>query len=132
MMLADSVQAAVQSLENPSRGLIGGKVREIIKGKLDSGQLVECDLTFRDLNTIGQAFSHVLAGVQHNRIVYPLLPEKQPKRSKNETVDEQQSETLSWDGNEKGFFPGGIDDTADNGFGTESAETDGNQPADNG
>lgn len=70
VMLADSVQAAVQSLKGPTKGQIEGKIREIIKGKLNAEQLEECDLTFRDLDVIAETFTLVLAGSQHKRIDY--------------------------------------------------------------
>ncbi len=70
VMLADSVQAAVQSLKGPTKGQIEGKIREVIKGKLNAGQLEECDLTFKDLDVIAETFTLVLAGSQHKRIDY--------------------------------------------------------------
>jgi hypothetical protein len=33
-------------------------------------QLDECDLTLRDLNEIGRAFTHILLGIYHQRIEY--------------------------------------------------------------
>ncbi|MGE5543740.1 MAG: HD family phosphohydrolase, partial [Bacillota bacterium] len=71
VMLADSVEAAVRSLHDPTPGRIEGMVRRIIKDKLNDGQLEECDLTFRDLNIIAESFSKVLTGVYHSRIEYP-------------------------------------------------------------
>ncbi|MGE5371653.1 MAG: HD family phosphohydrolase [Solirubrobacterales bacterium] len=71
VMLADSVEAAVRSLADPTPGKIEGTVRKIIKDKLYDGQLEESNLTFRDLNTIAERFSKVLAGIYHNRIEYP-------------------------------------------------------------
>jgi len=41
--LADSVEAAVRSLKEPSPGQIPGLVRKIIKDKLNDGQLDECN-----------------------------------------------------------------------------------------
>jgi len=71
VMLADSVEAAVRSLQDPTPGRIEGMVRRIIKDRLNDGQLEECDLTFRDLNIIAESFSKVLTGVYHSRIEYP-------------------------------------------------------------
>ena len=71
-MLADSVQAAVHSIRTASTpDAIEAKVRAVIRAKQDEGQLAECPLTFRDLDTITQAFMMVLAGMNHNRIAYP-------------------------------------------------------------
>ncbi len=73
VMLADSVEAAVRSLQNRTPGRIEGMVRKIIKDKLMDGQLDECDLTFKDLDTIASAFLQVLSGIFHARVEYPEL-----------------------------------------------------------
>jgi putative nucleotidyltransferase with HDIG domain len=85
LMLADSVEATVRSLvqsgklqemlekkkegEDPLAKLVAG----IIEQRVREGQLDESDLTFRDLRRIGQAFTEVLHGVYHPRIVYPEM-----------------------------------------------------------
>jgi putative nucleotidyltransferase with HDIG domain len=71
VMLADSVEAAVRSLKEPTPGRIEGVVRKLIKDRLHSGQLDESDLTFKDLDKIAEAFVRVLAGLFHHRIEYP-------------------------------------------------------------
>ena len=71
VLLADSVEAAVRSLEDKSKGKVEGFIRKIIKGKLDDGQLDLCDLSLKDLNDIAQGFSDVLSGYFHERIQYP-------------------------------------------------------------
>jgi len=73
VMLADSCEAAARAMREPSKGKIEGLVREIIKSKLSDGQLDECDLTLRDLDTIANAFVGVLLGIFHERIEYPKL-----------------------------------------------------------
>jgi putative nucleotidyltransferase with HDIG domain len=75
VMLADVVEAAVRSLKKPSAGKIEKFIQELIKGKFDMGQLSESELTFKDLETIKNAFVRVLAGHYHSRIEYPKLKE---------------------------------------------------------
>jgi cyclic-di-AMP phosphodiesterase PgpH len=82
VMLADSVEAAVRSLQKPNPGRVEGLVRKIIKDKLNDGQLDECDLTFKDLNTIAVAFNRVLSGIYHHRIEYPENVIKEMERRK--------------------------------------------------
>ena len=84
VMLADSCQAAVLSMTSPTRGQIEGKVREVIRGKFNDGQLDQCDLTFRDLHLIGTAFVNVLAGAHHKRIPYPDQLERELRNRANE------------------------------------------------
>ncbi|HWJ03421.1 MAG TPA: HDIG domain-containing protein [Verrucomicrobiae bacterium] len=83
--LADSVEAAVRSLKEPSQGQIPGLVRKIIKDKLNDGQLDECNLTFRDLNTIAASFDRVLSGIFHNRVEYPEIKEFEGRRNRSAT-----------------------------------------------
>ena len=71
VMLADSVQAAIQAMTTGDKQQMENRVREVIQGKIDDGQLRDCPLTFRDLNMIGQTFLMVLSGVNHHRISYP-------------------------------------------------------------
>ncbi|QGG47894.1 HD family phosphohydrolase [Heliorestis convoluta] len=71
VMLADTVEAAVRSLPQPTSGKIEGLVRKLIKDKLNDGQLEESDLTFKDLDLIAQSFCRVLNGIYHTRIEYP-------------------------------------------------------------
>ena len=79
IMLADSVEAAVRSIKEPNKGKIEEMVRNIIKGKLEDGQLEECDLTLKDLNTIANTFCTILLGIFHDRIEYPKLDLKEIK-----------------------------------------------------
>lgn len=73
VMLADSVEAAVRTIPEPTKGKIEGLVRTIIKGKLTDGQLDECDLTLKDLDVIANSFLNILLGIFHERIEYPKL-----------------------------------------------------------
>ncbi|WP_411683047.1 HD family phosphohydrolase [Clostridium thailandense] len=78
MMLADSVEAAVRSISDPTKSKIEEMVNNIIRDRLNEGQLDNCDLTLKDINKIKQAFFKVLTGIYHQRIEYP---EEKPKNS---------------------------------------------------
>lgn len=71
IMMADSVEAAVRSIQEPTLDKIESMVNNIIKDKLNSNQLNECDLTFKDLEVIKACFLKVLKGIYHHRIEYP-------------------------------------------------------------
>lgn len=71
IMLADSVEAAVRSISDPTKGKIEEMVNNIIKDKLYSGQLDNCDLTLKDLTKVRECFLKVLSGIYHQRIEYP-------------------------------------------------------------
>ncbi|MDI3534423.1 MAG: cyclic-di-AMP phosphodiesterase PgpH [Thermosediminibacterales bacterium] len=92
VMLADCVEAAVRSLSNPTSGRIEGMVRQIIKNKLNDGQLDECDLTLKDLDKIARAFSKVLMGIFHTRIEYPqALKDLERGKQKNDSNGKKSS-----------------------------------------
>ncbi|WP_409341325.1 HD family phosphohydrolase [Paenibacillus sp. MBLB4367] len=80
--IADCVEAAVRSLRSPTIEQIDSMVRKIIKDRLDDGQFNECDLTLKELDTVGKALKETLLGIFHSRIEYPTeqlaaKPEKQ-------------------------------------------------------
>lgn len=80
VMLADTVEAAVRSMQNRTPGRIEGMVRKIIKDKLMDGQLDESDLTLRDLDIIANSFIRVLSGIFHSRIEYPDMTKEMERR----------------------------------------------------
>ena len=80
VMLADNIEAAVRSLQNPTAGRVEGLVRKIIKDRLMDGQLDECDLTLKDLDAIASSFVRVLSGIFHNRIEYPDMKQEMERR----------------------------------------------------
>jgi cyclic-di-AMP phosphodiesterase PgpH len=71
IMLADSVEASVRSLESRDEPAIRAMVSRIIDERVADGQFDECDLTFRDLEKIKDAFVTQLLGMYHQRIAYP-------------------------------------------------------------
>ena len=73
VMLADVVEAAVRSLDNPSKEEIEEMTLKMIKDKYDEGQLDDAPLNRRDLNKIAKAFSNIFSGVYHQRIKYPEI-----------------------------------------------------------
>lgn len=73
-MLADGCEASVRAMRQKSHlshDQIEQQVRKIINDRLQQGQLDNCDLTLKDLDTIAKVFVKVLSGVHHARIDYP-------------------------------------------------------------
>jgi cyclic-di-AMP phosphodiesterase PgpH len=71
VMLADGVEASVRAMQNPTRRKIQGVIQEIIKQKVQDGQLDESDLTQGDLHKIRDSFDVSLRGLVGHRIRYP-------------------------------------------------------------
>jgi membrane-associated HD superfamily phosphohydrolase len=71
VMLADSAEAAVRSLEEATPARIEETVKKIINNKFIDGQLDECELTLKDLEKISEVFIRILSGIYHSRVCYP-------------------------------------------------------------
>jgi len=71
VMLADSVEAAVRSLKNPTISQLDKFVWDLMFNKLNDGMLDACGLTLSDMTTIKNAFINTLMGYYHSRIEYP-------------------------------------------------------------
>lgn len=94
VMLADSVEAAVRSLQDPNPQKINQMVRMIIRDKLSEGQLETADLTFKDLDTISASFCKALEGIYHKRIEYPeiIVREFEKRRERDGDPDYKSAE----------------------------------------
>ncbi|MDO8736217.1 MAG: HDIG domain-containing protein [Thermoleophilia bacterium] len=79
IMLADSVEAAVRSLPNPTPRRIKTVIRDIFDQRLRDGQLSESRMTFGDLDKVRVVFEKSLQGFGAMRIAYP--EEKKKGRS---------------------------------------------------
>ncbi len=71
VMLADSCEAAVRSLGGPSSEQVRDMVHRVIRGKMEDGQLVNCNLTLNELSRVEESFLKTFAGILHDRITYP-------------------------------------------------------------
>ncbi|MGB8656342.1 MAG: HDIG domain-containing metalloprotein [Candidatus Zixiibacteriota bacterium] len=76
VMLADAVEAASHTLEDPKPSRIKTLIRKIVDSKLQGGELSDSNLTFKELSAIEQAFLPVLIGIFHPRVQYPEPAEK--------------------------------------------------------
>lgn len=73
IMLADTIEAAVRSMPDPTPQAIESFIERLVRGKLEDGQLSHSPLTLRDIDDICAAFARVLNGVFHERIEYPTM-----------------------------------------------------------
>jgi putative nucleotidyltransferase with HDIG domain len=70
-MLADSAEAAIRVLGNPTPEAVRNAIEHLVQQKLGSGQLDDAPLTLRDLDRIKREFARVMSGTYHKRIGYP-------------------------------------------------------------
>ncbi|MCX7832160.1 MAG: HDIG domain-containing protein [Actinobacteria bacterium] len=71
VMLADSVEAASRTVTKKTPEKLEKLINNIIKERLNDGQLDEAPITLSDLMKISRAFTNVLSGLYHERIEYP-------------------------------------------------------------
>ncbi|WP_456278243.1 HD family phosphohydrolase [Bacillus sp. AK128] len=79
--IADSVEAAVRSMNHPSPHKIEAIVNSIIKDRLQDGQLDECDITMKELDIIAKSFCETMQGIFHSRIEYPEVTKQKVKEA---------------------------------------------------
>lgn len=78
VMLADTVEASVRAASNRSTQSLEQLVERAINERVLEGQLDDCDLTLKDLETIKRSFTRQLQGVYHPRIEYPAPEDLEP------------------------------------------------------
>jgi putative nucleotidyltransferase with HDIG domain len=91
LMLADSIEAAARSLEDPAPQKLEVLIDDLIKKRFEEGELDECPLTLKDLTKIKKAFLGVLVGVYHGRVKYPEV-EKEKGQKAEDTEQPKQRE----------------------------------------
>ena len=76
IMLADSSEAAVRALRQPSEPRVQAVVRAIVEEKLADGQLDDSKLSVSDMERIVETYSSMLTSMYHARCEYPPSPKK--------------------------------------------------------
>jgi len=71
VMLADAVEAASRTLDDPKPARIDNLIQRIMNDRFQSGELDECPLTLRDLARIKEALAQIIIAAFHSRVEYP-------------------------------------------------------------
>ncbi|WP_299122660.1 HDIG domain-containing metalloprotein [uncultured Winogradskyella sp.] len=71
LMMCDSVEAASKSLKEPTSTKINEFVENIINKQMESGQFLNADITFKEIQSIKKVLKLKLANIYHLRIEYP-------------------------------------------------------------
>ncbi|ANU11235.1 HD family phosphohydrolase [Planococcus antarcticus] len=69
--IADSLEAAVRSMKEPTSEKIKKMVDAIVEDKLKDGQFDECDISLKELKKVKAVMCETLNGIFHSRIEYP-------------------------------------------------------------
>ena len=74
--LADMVESASRSLRKPTLAKIRAMIEELVRAKMNDGQLDDCPLTLRELAIVKDSFAATLRSMLHARIDYPREDER--------------------------------------------------------
>lgn len=91
VLLADVVEAASRTLDNPTPSRIQGHVQDLIDRVFSAGQLDDCELTLKDLNAIKKSFTQILNGIHHHRIEYSENAISEKANKKDGSSDKNQA-----------------------------------------
>ncbi|HEU4570878.1 MAG TPA: HDIG domain-containing protein [Gemmatimonadales bacterium] len=70
-MLADSAEAAVRVLDEPTPENVRAAIDTLVARKIATGQLDDTPLTLRDLERVKGEFARILGAARHQRVEYP-------------------------------------------------------------
>lgn len=76
LMLCDAVEAASRSMKDYSPENIASLVDRIVDGKISDGQLVDADMTLREIATVKETMKTYLQQMYHSRVAYPKRRKK--------------------------------------------------------
>lgn len=71
LMFCDAVEAASRSLKDYSQESISALVDRIVDGKITDGQLVDADVSLKEIATIKDTMKTYLQQMYHSRVAYP-------------------------------------------------------------
>jgi len=71
LMLIDGIEAATRSLNEKSVDNIRALIDKMVEQKIKSNQLIDADLTFKDINILKNTLLEKLINIYHVRIEYP-------------------------------------------------------------
>ncbi|WP_366927346.1 HDIG domain-containing metalloprotein [Winogradskyella sp.] len=71
LMMCDSVEAASKSLKEPTTTKINDFVENIINKQMETGQFLNANITFKEIEAIKKVLKLKLANIYHLRIEYP-------------------------------------------------------------
>jgi membrane-associated HD superfamily phosphohydrolase len=68
-------------MSRPNSEQIEGLVRNIISDRLQDGQLNDCELTLKEIETVANTLCETLKGIFHSRIEYPEMSKQKVKQA---------------------------------------------------
>jgi len=96
LLLADTCEAAVRAIRPESKDALSALINRLIDERVSDGDLDECDLTFKELQTVKGVFFHVLQGMHHPRINYPERVQDAPTKQSTPLSEELEDSELDF------------------------------------
>ncbi len=85
LMMADACESAVRSMTDPDPKKVENMINNLIKMRVEDGQLDDAPVTLKDIKLIKESFFNILISQHHKRIRYP----------KQEEIEENSSDSPS-------------------------------------
>jgi cyclic-di-AMP phosphodiesterase PgpH len=91
LMCADTVEAAVRSLRDPTPAQIRAMVSRLVDARAAEGELDESGITLHELGVVRERLISMLTSVYHRRVAYP--GQETPARDDDRTIRESLAES---------------------------------------
>lgn len=92
--LADTIESASRTLRKPTPGKIRSLVEDLVRAKIQDGQLDECPLTMGELTLIKESFANTLRSMLHSRIHYQKSTDDRGTMTKRPTGGQRESDYM--------------------------------------
>ena len=81
LAIADSIESAARTLNNPNDQRIDRLVKQISRKKLEDGQFDDSQISFNELKLIEDAIAGRIRSIYHQRIAYPKIESTEESKS---------------------------------------------------
>ncbi len=71
VMMVDSIEAASRSIAKPNEQKINDLVENIINAQMEDRQLINANITLKEINTVKKVIKKKLLSIHHIRVAYP-------------------------------------------------------------
>jgi len=95
LMLADAIESMSRTIKEPVPQKVGDMIRAIVKSRVDAGQFINSNLTFKDLKDIEEEFIKDILATFHHRIEYPGQLGVEDEKDKNGAREQNDASSSS-------------------------------------
>lgn len=92
--LADTIESASRTLRKPTPAKIRSLVEDLVRAKIQDGQLDDCPLTMGELTLLKESFAKTLRSMLHSRIDYQKPTEERGAMTKHASSGQRESDYM--------------------------------------